>query len=600
MKRSIWLLWVVLILVAFAAITGGCGGGSGGGDDNPGTETNFAALEGNWTFDNSKPSGGTITAIGYGESSLSLLKGSAEIKDVKIDGNKITLDLRCAFDWRINTYEIVYTDWGARADGGFEEDIEATIAGNKIHLLIDSEGVDGDIAISNFDITLNGENEIYVEEKGTALEYGSYSAYYHLKKTGTNTPEPDPGEVPNPDVTAFFAQGRISGGSCIYADGNRAEVFTQSGYYTDLTLTVRHYASDPPDVVYINTGNTTNDMYFPPEVEISMQHGSNSTLRLTISDFINNIRKFTQNGNIYTGSYQTPEGFETVEIELDDDEISSLENPDMSQYRTVSQYKKIKCLTYQSYPRDGVISTKNYYLSGEWWEDFKKPSFPSLVDSPYLPAEKLPHDQLKNSDTWYHSEGSGWHYGNWESSDGPGGRDPKKGHGYKLSDKYAIDLNLPGNAELGYPVFAVERGVVKRVIASTGYIEIEHDRRLVTDSYIVNDHAISADINEETNQSVYVPRWYSGYMHLDSFEPGIEEGKSVEKDAVIGYIGSKGTDNTHLHFAVYDRDGYSFSPYVLSDKYKLINYGGYDTAYVEADQMKYENAPTLAYRNNQP
>jgi hypothetical protein len=30
MKRSIWLLWVVLVLVAFAAVTGGCGGGGSG------------------------------------------------------------------------------------------------------------------------------------------------------------------------------------------------------------------------------------------------------------------------------------------------------------------------------------------------------------------------------------------------------------------------------------------------------------------------------------------------------------------------------------------------------------------------------------------
>jgi len=45
------------------------------------------------------------------------------------------------------------------------------------------------------------------------------------------------------------------------------------------------------------------------------------------------------------------------------------------------------------------------------------------------------------------------------------------------------------------------------------------------------------------------------YAHLDSYAPGVAEGKQVERGEVIGYVGSTGNANPatpHLHFAIFE------------------------------------------------
>jgi murein DD-endopeptidase MepM/ murein hydrolase activator NlpD len=225
------------------------------------------------------------------------------------------------------------------------------------------------------------------------------------------------------------------------------------------------------------------------------------------------------------------------------------------------------------------------------------------VDDNWLPDQKLSWDEtttnpLAKANIWYNTaqKGTGYH---------------DKNKGYKKSDLYAVDLNLPTNADKGKPVFAIEDGVVSQIKTGDGYVEIEHNKLLVTYSAVVNQHAVSEDKLLYSIPSgvrelpLVVPRWYSGYMHME-IDENVKVGQVIAKGQRIGLISDIAinalpTDAHHLHFAVYDKDGYSFSPYILSSKYKLISYGGHG-GWVAQDQRDHEYFPLndLGYRNNLP
>jgi murein DD-endopeptidase MepM/ murein hydrolase activator NlpD len=152
-----------------------------------------------------------------------------------------------------------------------------------------------------------------------------------------------------------------------------------------------------------------------------------------------------------------------------------------------------------------------------------------------------------------------------------------------------------------------------------GYVEIKHDKKLVTGvKYGLNqDKPLDGNLIEDGK-----PAWYSGYMHMADIR--VKVGDEVEAGKTLGIISNvikDGSVPVHLHFAVYDRDGYSFSPYFLPNNpankitFQDIVYGGYNAEekfkvgsfYVQADQDKFTNEKTdtsqggvryADYRNN--
>jgi murein DD-endopeptidase MepM/ murein hydrolase activator NlpD len=63
------------------------------------------------------------------------------------------------------------------------------------------------------------------------------------------------------------------------------------------------------------------------------------------------------------------------------------------------------------------------------------------------------------------------------------------------------------------------------------------------------------------------------YAHLERYAPGLEEGDSIHRGEVVGYVGTSGNappDTPHLHFAIYrlgpDRrwwEGEPLNPYPM-------------------------------------
>jgi hypothetical protein len=133
---------------------------------------------------------------------------------------------------------------------------------------------------------------------------------------------------------------------------------------------------------------------------------------------------------------------------------------------------------------------------------------------------------------WYHYPGSLNHY----PSSGWGGID---GVGGGADDTYALDLNLSGDADNGKPVYAVEAGTVKQV-GSSGWVLIEHNGSVTWKARTYN-------------------KWYSGYLHMKNVK--VKVGEAVTKGKQIGNVSNNGTQDAHLHHALYVGDFKADAPY---------------------------------------
>jgi hypothetical protein len=131
-----------------------------------------------------------------------------------------------------------------------------------------------------------------------------------------------------------------------------------------------------------------------------------------------------------------------------------------------------------------------------------------------------------------------------------------------------LNLNVPSyNLDEGRNVCAIESGVISNLSAADGFVEIRHS--------LPSSTGVPGLVNHLYNSSGDVS-WYSGYARM-SLANGLKIGQLVEKGSVLGAISNVNSagDSTlpkHLRFAVYDKDGYSFSPYFLSDDFKAIDY----------------------------
>ncbi len=125
---------------------------------------------------------------------------------------------------------------------------------------------------------------------------------------------------------------------------------------------------------------------------------------------------------------------------------------------------------------------------------------------------------------WQHQ--SGVH----TSSGGIGGAD----------DTYAWDINMINDEDAGKPVSPIADGVV---IGNGGWGGSTYGQVLI----------------EHTNPNG--TKWYSGYLHMISRQTVL--GMTVRTTDIIGYIGSAGATNNHLHFAVYYKN--------ISGKFVSVN-----------------------------
>jgi len=161
---------------------------------------------------------------------------------------------------------------------------------------------------------------------------------------------------------------------------------------------------------------------------------------------------------------------------------------------------------------------------------------------------------VKGDEHWMHLEGSSWHiFKNTRGSNGEYTGD--------RSDLFALDLNLTRN-ESGTEVCPVANGVVESVNDNFGFVVIRHnasDTPISTSSELINSHVNNT--------------WYSGYMHMNLFNSNggryVKAGDEVTSDTVIGTISDVGIKGVvHLHFALYDEDMFSFSPYLADEVFR--------------------------------
>jgi murein DD-endopeptidase MepM/ murein hydrolase activator NlpD len=142
----------------------------------------------------------------------------------------------------------------------------------------------------------------------------------------------------------------------------------------------------------------------------------------------------------------------------------------------------------------------------------------------------------------------------------------------RISDfNYALSLNLnvpTYNLDEGRNVFAIDYGVITHIIPEEGLVEIKHNTASAVEVPGVSDNLYT---------TFGSPVWYSIYARMN-LSPGLKVGQTVGKGAIIGTVSNTNSSNDdkvpkHLFFAVYDRDGKTFSPSYFSPDYASIIYG---------------------------
>lgn len=101
----------------------------------------------------------------------------------------------------------------------------------------------------------------------------------------------------------------------------------------------------------------------------------------------------------------------------------------------------------------------------------------------------------------------------------------------------AIDSDGDGQADpqgtLGTPIYATHRGTIK----------------MTPNSYPAGNHVW-----------VLGEHYKTGYAHLKDFAPGLQNGQTVERGQLIGYVGSSGmSSGPHLDYQVW-KDGVNVNP----------------------------------------
>jgi hypothetical protein len=100
-----------------------------------------------------------------------------------------------------------------------------------------------------------------------------------------------------------------------------------------------------------------------------------------------------------------------------------------------------------------------------------------------------------------------------------------------------------------------------------GFVEIRHNTSSVVDIPGIEKHLYTYS---------GISTWYSGYARMN-LSQGLKIGQSVSKGALIGTISNVNAAKDpsiqkQLMFIMYDKDGVSFSPYLLSKEYQNIQY----------------------------
>ena len=167
------------------------------------------------------------------------------------------------------------------------------------------------------------------------------------------------------------------------------------------------------------------------------------------------------------------------------------------------------------------VGTNTFVIGGENFINLYIHEFP-----------RFPVDNPLEGSYWYHCPGSGEEYAYI-----PGHR--RFGHfpsgGVRgADDTYALDLNWgpERDSDLGKPVYAIEKGVIKQLVRTLGWVLIEHKTPLYWKGRIYGT-------------------WYSGYLHMQNIPKNLKEGVLVEKSTKIGEVGSTMARSPHLHFAIY-------------------------------------------------
>ena len=132
-------------------------------------------------------------------------------------------------------------------------------------------------------------------------------------------------------------------------------------------------------------------------------------------------------------------------------------------------------------------------------------------------------------------------------------------HGEATGEAYqafAVDINLPNNADEGMPVFALADGVVTLVVPYNGSVRIcYHDAVTLRSGTVLEENT-----------------FYSWMGHMSDIQ--VAEGDEVKKGEIIGYISNKTEKykdlSPHLHFSVgassepYGKPSIPISPYWLA------------------------------------
>jgi murein DD-endopeptidase MepM/ murein hydrolase activator NlpD len=173
----------------------------------------------------------------------------------------------------------------------------------------------------------------------------------------------------------------------------------------------------------------------------------------------------------------------------------------------------------------------------------------TLAEAPIMPVDQAP------GEVWSNTPSQGF----------PALAGRMSDYAYALS----LNLNVPTyNLDEGRNVYAIDYGVITHIVPEDGLVEIKHNTSSAVEV---------PGVSESLYTTFGSPVWYSSYARM-SLSPGLKVGQTVGKGAIIGTISNTNAEKDdkapkHLFFAVYDRDGKTFSPSYFSKSYASISYG---------------------------